>query len=625
MSSLTPSPRLKDQYPAFIQIAAATLLLQFVLISICFPITQLLTQTPMFRIDGGFHWYQIKTALNLAKTTNIVGYDPYFNAGYPGGATYNWSARGAAVMAVLLQPWFTEIVSYKIYAFASALIAPLCVTIALFSLGADSRGMLIGTVLGLFLWWTSVFRWFDTAGMVSFVAGSYLSLIYLVAVIRYLRGGRSLPYIVGLSVAGAIGLFYHPYFPVPVAFAMMGYLVFFWHEFPWRKVPGLVVVSMVSVSANFFWLRPLSNYKILREPREYFQSINDINIVWQELLGRWQGHAQGSKSYFLLGLLCLWGWFAIKDQYERKMARAFALSGAALIVFAAVGASVQTIATRMQPNRFAPVGYLLLIVPATCGLLAMIDAVKTISFVPSLAARVSLVPVVLLGLYLCNEVRTQISSADIPHYGATPPEIKNVGDYSDWVLDWLKNNTTTDGRVLFETSKARIYDGAHMAGYYAYTSDRDFIGGPYVVTSFTGFWDGFLFDKPIDKISHDHFERYMDVYNVGWVIVFSDKSKAYLNSHPSAIPVGEFKQLRAYKLQRNLTYFMEGDGHISAREHNKVVFSDLSGPAVLLKFHLVPGLKTEPATTLIPVQLADDPTPFVKIVDPPKKIRLYFP
>src|SRR6185295_8715356 len=139
------------------------------------------------------------------QSSKTVGYDPYFNAGYPGGFTYDPSARGAMLMGMFFHPWLNEVKMYKLFAFLSALIAPLCVCLALWMLDFDALLIGIGTVMGFLLWWTSLFRWYHAAGMVAFVLCSYLTLPYLILVFRYVSGRGNLLVVVGLAIAAALG------------------------------------------------------------------------------------------------------------------------------------------------------------------------------------------------------------------------------------------------------------------------------------------------------------------------------------------------------------------------------------------------------------------------------------
>jgi hypothetical protein len=344
--------------------------------------------------------------------------------------------------------------------------------------------------------------------------------------------------------------------------------------------------------------------------------------LWLELAGTWRGDAHGSKIYAPIVLAAAWGWLAGTSS-EKRSARVFAVLAIILTVMAHLGGAVPLLRF-LQPNRFAPVGYLFACVPAAIGFFTMLRAVRA----PNVAwirwmARASFAAVALITTYSVNEVRQEISWTHVGHYGAAPPEVREVGDLSLWVTDWLEKETTPDARVLFETSKSRIHDGAHMAGYYAYTSGRKFIGGPYPFTNFAGFWDGFVFGKPVGQIPQKTFAQYLDTYNVGWILVHSDDSKSYLDRMPGVVPIAVYKGLKAYRCERRLSYFLEGSGRVEKQDINRVVLSDLNGREIVIKFHYVPGLKSDPPTIIVPVKVMDDPNPFVKILNPPGQIRLF--
>src|SRR5262245_19114141 len=105
-------------------VAALILSAQFELMSTAFPLREVLSGNPLFHIDAAYHWYNMKLAANLAATGQAVGYDPFFSAGHVNGIHYYLSGRFAALLAMLFSPPIDEIVLYKIYAFASAVLAP---------------------------------------------------------------------------------------------------------------------------------------------------------------------------------------------------------------------------------------------------------------------------------------------------------------------------------------------------------------------------------------------------------------------------------------------------------------------------------------------------------------------
>lgn len=617
----------------YMYIAFGTAVIQFILVSRSFPIGELVTQNPLFHIDGAFHWYTMKLGVNLASMWNTVGYDPYFNAGYPSGVIYNRSAKLPTVMAILLQPWFSELLVYKWYVFISAVVAPLCVPVALHCFGISARATLMGSAFGLFLWWGSQFRWFHTAGMVSFVTGSYLALPFIAKILNELQKPSGYWNVVTLGILGALGIFYHPLFPLPIFIPVLVYVALVRINLDWRRVLFVLAsVSVVSLLPNVWWLYLIHYYQSIFNDGgdDPYQRLVDVSVVWREVLGVWAGNAHGSKAYAPIALAAVWGCIETRNRNERALALSFTVSGVFLILFAAVGAAVEPLG-KLQPNRFAPVGYLLLCVPAAIGIAAMLIAARDSGVsCRTRLARLSLIVIALVAGYLVNEIRREISTANIGHYGMRPPEVNAQGEYSQWLLKWLKDHTTGDGRILFEQSRGRIYDGANISGYYAYESKREFIGGPYPAypfMQFPGFWDGWLFNKKISDIGRTEFKQYMDLYNIGWIVVHSDQSKRFLQDMPDIVPAEGFKQLRIYVVNRPHSYVSSGSGKVLERGHNNLLLGNLSGDRVILKYHYIEGLSSEPPVNLLPVKLGDDPNPFIMVINPPQgqQIRFFLP
>jgi hypothetical protein len=614
----------------YISVIGLALATQFLLLSVTFPLSELWTAKPLLFSDGGYHWYQITVATNLARDGMVIGYDPFFAAGYPDGVNYNGSAKLPAAVTIVLQHWLSAEVVYKLYVFVSGLIAPVCVALTARWLNLSWRTAAVAVVFGLFLWWASVFRWYFSHGMVSFVTVAYLALPYSVYAIRWLRGESGWWGLVGLGATGGLGMFWHPLFPLIVTFATVGYLMVCWRQLALGRMVLLgTVVPALSLLLNLFWFVP--QYLLITErfskmgDKSPYQTIVDVNLIWQELLGTWSGHAHGSKVYTLLGFTVLWACFGARSRDGLVLSRAFSVGGLLLIVFAAVGSAIPG-AGALEANRFAPVGYLLLCIPAAIGVSAMVAAARVAPWGAQRTLATGSLVVVLLGsAYAVNEILREVSYQDIGHYGKVPPQVNGVGEYSQWVLNWLKTETDDSGRVLFETSLGRIYDGSRMAGYYAYTTRREFIGGPYPFQHFASFWDGTIVSRRLEDLPQAQFTDYVDLYNLRWIIVHSDASKRYLDEMPGVIPTGEFKQLKAYRIDQAASYFMAGNGTIKSRDHNKLVVSDITGDPVILKYHFVRGLQAEPFASIVPVYLLDDPNPFIKIIHPPREFVLRMP
>jgi hypothetical protein len=604
------------------------LLVQFVLVSISFPLAELFSSKPLFHIDAAWHWYHIKIAEELFQSGRIVGYDPSFNAGFPEGVTYNWSAKVPAVLAILLGRWFGEIVVYKLYAFASALIAPACVPLALYFLRLKRSEILFGTILGILLWWVSMFHWYHTAGMVSFVAGSYVALPYLAKLLLFLEEGGSTGSLVGMGLIGALGMFWHPMFPVPVAIGISLYLIMSFRQLDSKRLLKLfTIVPMLALLPNLLWLYPMYHYQKVFVPGipdiSPYGKVVAVSNLWKELIGIWTGNAHGSKLYAPIALAAIWGWFVRGGSSTQRVARAFALLGSVLNALAHVGGAIPFLRF-IQPNRFAPVGYLALCVPASLGVyFVWRNSQESPREWVRWASRMSLAAITLMVAYSANEVRQEVSWTHPAHYGAPPPEVRELGELSRWVLNWLNRDTSEQGRVLFETSEGRIHDGAHMAGYYAHEARREFIGGPYPFANFAGFWEATAFGKPMEQLSRPTFSQYLDVYNVGWILAHSTTAKRYLDNMPGVVPIAGYRELKAYRYDHPLSYFLVGSGKVIEQRTNNLVLDNIIGSEIVVKFHYLPGMKSDPPATILPIQVMDDPNPFIRILNPPKQIRLF--
>ena len=134
---------------------------QTILMSITFPLSELLTEKPILHIDAGYHWYQMAMARAFAEGGTIVGYDPYFAAGNFSGVIPRQSIKIALGLAILA-PEVSISALYKLYAFFSAIFAPSLVAMACMVLRLRILETTIACVLSLLLWWTSELRWYHT-------------------------------------------------------------------------------------------------------------------------------------------------------------------------------------------------------------------------------------------------------------------------------------------------------------------------------------------------------------------------------------------------------------------------------------------------------------------------------
>ncbi len=606
-------------------VCGITLFAQFALVAITFPLTELWTDVPLFHIDGAYHWYEMKLAAAFAVTGNVVGYDPFFAAGHPDGIIYNASAKLPALLAVIFSPGISEIRLYKSFVFLAATLAPVAIPCAAMVLGCSKSNALLAAIFGLFMWWVSYFHWYFTAGMVGYVASCYLGLLFAVLIFRFLEGRGSAHGYIGIGLVGAAGFFVHPVFPIPVAFLVLAFLAINGaHIQTNRLAPALVLIPIASLLPNLIWMWPTYHFQQVfpLDMDQPYQQIVNVSLLWQELIGVLRGDAHGSKLYIVLVVGAIW---ACKSEGSR-IPRVLFLAAIGLEVFAYLGASIPWVGKLAQPNRFGPAGYLLLCIPAAQGFGSM---VRTLSKHSSRAWRafagLGVAGSAAICCVLIFELAREVSPGPHGRYGAAPPYVRPLGAEASWVIDWLRRRTTADARVMFEISLGGAHGQAHMAGYFAHTAQREFIGGPYPFMNFAGFWDGWVFGKQLSAIPYERMNEYLNLYNVGYIIVHSDVAKQYFDKMPRINLDGEYGKLRAYITREPHSYFLRGSGRIENRSHNSLLLTDVSDSEIVLKYHYVPGMVADPPIRIEGVRMLDDPHLFVRIENPPRQLRLYMP
>jgi hypothetical protein len=106
------------------------------------------------------------------------------------------------------------------------------------------------------------------------------------------------------------------------------------------------------------------------------------------------------------------------------------------------------------------------------------------------------------------------------------------------------------------------------------------------------------------------------------VVAFHPASIQRLQSVPGLVSVERrIGPLQLMKVNQPSSWFIQGDGKIKAG-FNRLELSGLAGREVTLKYHWIDGFIASPAARIEPVKMADDPIPFIKIINPPAALTL---
>jgi len=214
---------------------------------------------------------------------------------------------------------------------------------------------------------------------------------------------------------------------------------------------------------------------------------------------------------------------------------------------------------------------------------------------------------------------------------AWPLPTSMVPEEQDKLLNWIRTRTTPEARILIEDSlhPQHIFWRAHLPAILALLTQREYIGGPIPEAetkyAFVNFYSGILFRKKISDMDPSFLKTYLDLYNIRWIICFTPEAKSVFEQFPSRdiqkeLTTGPFS---CYRLNRKGDFFLKGSGKVRAG-FNRFELSEVKpvGGEVILKYHWMEGLKTDPSCQIEPFFYLDDPIGLIRIVDPPEKLEI---
>lgn len=605
-----------------IYVMLTALAVQIALLSLSMPISDLATGNWFFNIDNPYHIYQLGQGEALWRLGRLTGYDPYFGAGTLGGLATNVSARFSLFVAAMLPQATPPATAYAAYVFLCSL-APVFAIWALGRMLKWSQWQAgFALILGLLLWWVGVFRWYHTAGMVSFVAACYLAIPFAVWSFSVCSAGQRLrPTVIPLvGLVGGAGMWLHPLFCIPVAILFLSLIPTSRTSI---RVPIFVAraasIALIVVALCLPWVLALVNASGPQYPSQQpYQRAVGLGVLIQSL-GFGAGGATGATINLLILGACIFGAWTMRRRMDHAVLP-FVFAGLALLVFSAFAGANETLAY-VQPNRFLGPAYLLLAVATSYYLPAAIGRVRSERRTP---AKLGLLLVgIASALFFGRELFREISSGDHGRHGKAPPEISAAPAIVLRLEQWIAANTTVDGRILFQVSLGRVHGGGHVAGYLAARTKREFMGAAYpYYQAQTSCWDKFCFGRPIADISPEDFQRILVAYNTHWIIAHSDELKQLIQRIPAIKKVAEFDNLSMYELGGVKNFVESGNGRVVGREFNRVEVAGASGPALILRYNWLPGLVTVPPSTIEPYVWSAGFPPLIRIVKPPANFVL---
>ena len=389
----------------------------------------------------------------------------------------------------------------------------------------------------------------------------------------------------------------------------------------------LALIFILTLGINSYWMFPLATfYHYKTTSAQFLQSSGLAGFVRDYFTFN-----QGIELFLLVsGLLGLYLW-KVRKEHLKYLSLA---GGLIFLLFVSYYGSLFTFISDLQPQRFVIPFNLFLIVPATCGISWLVNTIKNNRTKKKWFMVIFICLVVLAPLFAGKRYTIAF---DFYYFR---PFITSLHSGNKALIQWITEETTNEGRILIEDSCFLDTQGkdtspwghqfylTHLPALLPYYTGREFIGGPHpfsiIQHHFAEFHDGILFKNAIETFSLPDLQSYFDLYNIKWIICWSDRARTFFNQYPHYLLQGDkVDKFYTYTVNRAPSYFYKGKGRISA-DYNQLQLTEIEpNDEIIIKYHWLQQFKTDPPRQIEKVMIMDDPIGFIKILNPPSSILVY--
>lgn len=570
---------------------------------------------PLLNVDFCSQYYWAQAAREFRKASGrLWGYDPHFMAGYPLDFIEN-SSLPVQLVSVALSA-FNPAGLIKACFVVSFVLLPLTLYFSLRKFGLSLGPALAGCAMGIISFWIAENALFGRWGMISGAFLLHFFLVPLSLLFRFLKDKKTLDLLLLFIFVPLAFLIHKTAFVLLLPPAVL-WSVFFRRSLSRRDGAKLAAVLVFALLVNLFWLLPFMRFlplKVEDPATTYFQNLE---------LCRWLTDLLPFQTFFGLPLFRL-ALVVLGVMGLRKMRREgdvffipLLLALGFLGILSYFGSFLPPL-RHLQPYRYITAYFYFWLPPAAGALHGIYRRLPDrpafrIGGPPLLAA-------VLAGFLFLPSFHT---------FSRVAPLSTDLDRDSLNFIAWAKQNTDGGARIMMEDINAwedkPIYGGARLPHLFPLLVRRELIGGPltnaFLVHHYATFQDGRLLDRSILEYSDQALAEVLDRYNVGWIVCWSEFSKSRLRTHPALDLVSDFGGLWVFVVRRRHGFFLEGKGEISAG-FDRLELSGLttSTGRVVVSYHWVDGLVSDPPAELVRVPWGDDPAGFIGIVHPPSRL-----
>jgi hypothetical protein len=577
-------------------------------ISLCvFPPRVVFGGQPIAYADYALHFSRAVTAdAMLSHYGRQWGYNPFFLAGYPAGTVFDVNNHFIEVFVFLLHRLHVSPpTAFNLLAFLGFFLAPVWTWLS-------ARNF------GLSLWPQVCALAFSSALLVS---DSQINITWRVGVLaseiamcglpfalsclfRY-HQDRSNFWFLAFLISGSVFSVVHPLSFIFLYAVVALYFLWRIRTLDARFIGGLGLFALAVLLANSFWIPGFLRHLPLKlESGQHF--IGNLQALRFDVFAV---HDSGLR--LLVYLMGIGGLIGFWREGRKELVRLFLFTITVLTILGYLGGELRAL-RQLETYRLNFIVSFLLAVPAGAFVGTVVSYLRSLSFRQALAFTAMLL-LLLLNLTGRNlDWFAPFIRGSFRHYARMPLSADDQA-----VIRWLKSNANPDHRILVE-----YWPMGALIPWYA---GMQVIGGPYPLiwmphnfanyADLKGAMEGdpvFLFGRDIRRFTPDQAKLFLNAYNVGWVVAYTDRSNALFGSSPSLKPVADIGSYRVYENTDVSTFFLKGTGNVEA-EFGALIIRDASEGELVLKFHWTATLTSDPPQELQPQKILDDPVPFIRI------------
>lgn len=591
---------------------------------------------PLWRHDHPLYFHSaLVTRHFLHESGTTAGYDPSFMSGYAKSVVFPSSSTLPELVLTFFGGRRPEL-AYKVYVLVSAALVPWLLVLAGIICRIKPRALAISTLVYLLYVWTDFPINYAGYGMLPYFLGIPLALVAAALFFRYLEQGG-----VGWWMASAavmvVAVMVHfttALIVVPAAGVAYGVAIALaWKShapFTRLKHASVWLIPLLVLVANGFWWIPGIWLGSTKGPSN-FALVNADEAILDRLSHIWSTEPAIQSLLLVAGLVGLLR-LGTRDRLMAIGLATFAIVG---FLWGYIAAGMSALGF-LQPGRHTFAFYSVL---ALVSGIAFDDVASRLRTGPgprldlwfavgllSIGGRVFGPECVVKVKYRING-RVQFLSCE--------PSKRML-----WVLDRVRRHVKPGERLLYEeggfsTGIPDPFQGGRFSGLIPWWCPGvELIGGPYLHaslnTNFTQFGEGRLFGRENGNWGRPFFERYARLYRPSAILCWSPEAKRFCRLYPDLIEVLEEEGGVLIGRVRGFDgATIRGQAEVDAVPGRLTVrnaTADLDG-RVVLRYHSVPCLRTEPPVEWEPVSLEGDPVPFIGLRPPrgPVTFELKFP